>query len=154
MPATVHSRGGRPHILVAEDDALVAAMVRDALEYAGFAATVVSAAEDALSLAVLDVPFDLLLTDVHLAGPMNGWELAEAIREMRPDVPIVYVSADAAAAAADLRVPNSLFFSKPYNPVAVCAAIRERLTPSACPPDIAPAPRCVVQFADRRARRA
>jgi CheY-like chemotaxis protein len=145
----------RRHILVVEDDALVSAMVQDALEYAGFDVTAVIAGEDALSLVLMDVPFDLVLTDIDLAGPMNGWEVAEAMREMRGNVPIVYASAHVEAAGSGMRVGNSLFLSKPYSPVAVCTLIRQLLTPVVCQPDIAPAPRSrVVQFSERRALRA
>jgi CheY-like chemotaxis protein len=149
-------RDGKRRILVVEDDALVSAMMQDALEYAGFEVTAVQAGEDALSLMAMDVPFDLLMTDIDLAGPMNGWELAEDVREMRGDIPIIYASAHVEAGGST-RVGNSLFLSKPYSPVAVCALIRELLTPSVYTPDIAPAMRpaaVVVDLAERRALRA
>jgi DNA-binding response OmpR family regulator len=147
--------GERRHILLVEDDVLVAAMTRDALEYAGFEVTALIAAEDALSLAMMDVPFDLVVTDIDLAGPMTGWDLAESLREMRRDVPIIYASAQAETAGAGLRVGNSLFLSKPYSPVALSSLIRDLLAPvSVAAPDIAPASRRVVQLDDWRAMRA
>jgi DNA-binding response OmpR family regulator len=127
----------RPHILIVEDNALISAMVAEALMHAGFEVTAVTAGEDALGLAVMDVPFDALFTDIDLAGPMNGWELAESIREMRPGVPVLYASACADDTAA--RVPGSVFISKPYSPVALCASLRQLLKPVVCEPDIAPA---------------
>jgi CheY-like chemotaxis protein len=127
----------KPHILVVEDDALVSAMVRDALTYAGFEVTAVTAAEDALGLAVMDVGFDAVFTDIDLAGPINGWELAETLREMRPHLPVVYASARAPDPLA--RVPDSVFLAKPYSPLALCKLLREMLVPSTCAPDIAPA---------------
>ncbi len=142
----------RPHVLVVEDDTLVSAMIRDALEYAGFEVTNVIAGEDALSLAVMDVPIDLLLTDIELAGPMDGWELAEAMREMRGNVPIIYASAH--ANGTQMRVGNSLFLSKPYSQVAVCTMIRELLAPSTHQPDIGSASRRVIHLNERRALRA
>jgi CheY-like chemotaxis protein len=142
----------RPHILVVEDDALVSAMIRDALEYAGFDVTAVMAGEDALALALMEAPIDLVFTDIELAGPMDGWEVAEAMREMRGDVPIIYASGQ--VNGTQMRVGNSLFLSKPYSPVAVCSLIRELLAPSAREPDIAPAQRRVIQLDERRALRA
>jgi CheY-like chemotaxis protein len=142
----------RPHILVVEDDPLVSAMIRDALDYAGFEATCVIAGEDALSLAMMEVPIDLVLTDIELAGPMDGWELAEAMREMRGNVPIIYASAH--ANGTRMRVGNSLFVSKPYSPLALCNMIRELVgTPAAHKPDIAPASPRVIQLEERRALR-
>ncbi|HET9902790.1 MAG TPA: response regulator [Xanthobacteraceae bacterium] len=149
------SESVRRHILVVEADPLISAMICDALEYAGFETTAVTAAEDALSLAVMDVPFDLVLADVDLAGPMSGWELAEAMREMRGEVPIVYASACAEAARPERRVSNSVHLPKPFTLVALCTAVRDLLAPARRAPDIAPAPRPVVIDLERhRALRA
>lgn len=148
----------RPHVLVVEDDELVAAMVRDALEYAGFEITAVIAAEDALSLAAMDVPFDLVLIDIDLAGPMDGWELGEAMREMRGNVPLVFACAEDADLTAGERFGNAVFLPKPYSPIALCETVRARLAPSRHKPDIAPAPTSappeaeVVRLEDWRAR--
>ena len=126
----------QPHILVVEDDALVAAMVCDALTYAGFGVTAVASAEDALGLALMDPPFDALFTDIELAGSIDGWELADTIREMRPHLPVIYASARPVDPLA--CVPDSVFLSKPYSPLALCTLLRQLLTPPSCAADIAP----------------
>jgi DNA-binding response OmpR family regulator len=159
MSGAAAEAGARPHVLVVEDDELVAAMVRDALDYAGFEVTAVVAAEDAISLAVMDVPFDLVFTDIDLAGPIDGWELGEAMREMRGDVPLVFACAEDADVTAAARFGHAAFLPKPYSPIALCATIRERLAPARRKPDIAPAPAQeseaeVVRLDDWRARRA
>lgn len=141
-------------ILVAEDDALIAAMVEDALAYAGFEVTVVAAAEDALGLALMDVPFDLLFTDINLAGHIDGLELADMLREMCPGMPIIYASARAIDNVA--LVPDSVFLPKPYSPVALCTLVSQMLSQHRHTPDIAPAAkhetRDVIDFEHYRLR--
>ena len=80
----------------------------------GFDVIAVSAAEDALGLAFMDVDFDLLFTDINLAGPLDGWELAESMREMRPALPIIYASGSASREEIATRPPTRIFVSKPY----------------------------------------
>jgi DNA-binding NtrC family response regulator len=120
MQTTAQSK---PHVLVVEDDPGVASLMTDALSIAGFEVSTVAAAEDALGLAVMDVPFDALLTDIDLAGPINGWELAETLREMRPDLPVIYTSGRARATSA--VVPDAVFVPKPYSPFGICRLLQQ-----------------------------
>jgi CheY-like chemotaxis protein len=57
---------------------------------------------------------DVLVTDIKLAGRMNGWEVAHAIRATQPDLPVIYASANASDPSR--RVEGSLFFGKPCDP--------------------------------------
>jgi DNA-binding NtrC family response regulator len=101
-------------ILLVEDDVLIAEMARDAFADAGFDVIAVSAAEDALGLAFMDVDFDLLFTDINLAGPLTGWELLESMREMRPALPMICASGSASREEIAKRANDTHFVSKPY----------------------------------------
>jgi PAS domain S-box-containing protein len=82
----------KARILIVEDEVLVAAALESYLKGLGY--TVfgkVTAAEEALSLMVRDRP-DLVLMDVLLAGPMDGIEAAEIIRD-RWGTPVVFLTA-------------------------------------------------------------
>lgn len=126
-----------PTVLLVEDDPLIAELAASALEGAGYAVTSVSAAEDALGLAVMDVEFDALVTDIGLDGPLDGWQLAEALCEMRPGLPVVYASGS--ATEDDPRaVSGAAFVSKPYSPLALCGAVSRFVSPSAPRPTLAP----------------
>ena len=114
----------RLHVVVVEDDDLVLAMATEVLESSGLAVSAFTAAEDALGRAFMDLPFDVLFTDIDLAGPMNGWELAEAIREMRPDVPIICTSGRSYGDEVLRSIANLVFVPKPYSPVGICALIQ------------------------------
>jgi CheY-like chemotaxis protein len=119
----------RPHILVVEDDPLIADLVANALEGAGFDVTAVAAAEDALGYAVMDIAFDALVTDINLAGPLDGWELAATMREMQPDLPVVYASGSVNGPERALAVPGAAILSKPYNPLALCDLVSSVVSP-------------------------
>jgi CheY-like chemotaxis protein len=71
---------------------------------------------------------DVVLTDIQLAGPMNGWQVAHAARTAKPGLPVIYASANAPDPLR--RVEGSLFFDKPYDPVQIVEACH-RLTAAA-----------------------
>jgi signal transduction histidine kinase/DNA-binding response OmpR family regulator len=78
---------GSLHILVVDDEPLVAMSLVDMLEEQGHAAVEVMSAEEALDLLSHD-SFDLVITDHTMPG-MTGSELARVIRERWPNIGIV-----------------------------------------------------------------
>jgi CheY-like chemotaxis protein len=62
---------------------------------------------------------DLLITD-HLMPGMNGAELARAIRDKRPDLPVLIVSGYAEHAGLDPDLPR---LTKPFRRNDLAAAI-------------------------------
>lgn len=100
-------------VLVVDDEAFVRYTVADELEHAG--CSVVEAADGAEALDVLAAgdPFDLMVTDIRMPG-FDGWTLAERARELRPGLPVLYVSG---FSGVDPRpVPGGEFLSKPFLP--------------------------------------
>jgi DNA-binding response OmpR family regulator len=80
----------KPTVLVVDDDAAIAELMRDFLEAEGY--TVETAGNNKAALAVLDrTPVDCLLLDVMMPGG-TGFELCRQVRETR-DVPILFLSA-------------------------------------------------------------
>ena len=70
------STGGNETILLVEDDTTVRTLASEILRRLGYRLFVASSGEEGLEIANdLDLPIDLLLTDVVKPG-MNGWELA------------------------------------------------------------------------------
>jgi CheY-like chemotaxis protein len=60
---------------------------------------------------------------------MNGRELADRIRKLRPGIKILFVSgyADEAILAHEALDANSSFFPKPFTPNGLAAKVRELL---------------------------
>lgn len=78
------------HVLLAEDEALVAMAVEDLLTDAGYRVTVARNGLEALDAFSRD-PADLLVTDVRMPG-LDGLGLTERLREMRPSLPVVVMT--------------------------------------------------------------
>lgn len=106
------SLSGR-HVLVVDDDAMVRFIVATELEDAG--ASIAEAPDGATALAALGggAPFDLLVTDIRMPG-IDGWRLAERARELRPSLPVLYVTGWSDDAARP--VPCSTIVAKPFKP--------------------------------------
>ncbi|HLG83095.1 MAG TPA: response regulator [Bradyrhizobium sp.] len=97
--------------LVVEDDPLQREVLSDALKRENLDVIQCESAEAAeLVVARFGVELRVMVTDVELAGPGNGIELAAFARRCCPDLPIIVVSgADPAALPSGIR-----FFAKPY----------------------------------------
>ena len=78
------------HILLAEDEVLIAMMFQDALEVEGHRVSVVHNGVEALELDEQD-PAEVLVTDLAMPR-MGGRELLKRLRERRPDLPALVVS--------------------------------------------------------------
>jgi two-component system, response regulator PdtaR len=105
-----------PTVLLVEDEVLISHLVADALNERGFKVHEMATADEAWRYMHAGGEVDVLFTDVNLPGSMNGAELAQRARELRPDLPIVYASGRYQPADVGMLVPRSVFVSKPYDP--------------------------------------
>ncbi|MCJ2099785.1 PAS domain S-box protein [Methylobacterium sp. E-046] len=79
-------------VLVVDDEPTVRMLVTEVLEDLGYAA--IEAGDGASGLKVLqsDVRIDLLVTDVGLPGGLNGRQMADAARQHRPDLKVLFIT--------------------------------------------------------------
>ena len=120
-------------ILLAEDEALIALTIEDALEEAGFAVHHVLAGEDALeALERHDHGISGIITDINLQGAIDGWAIARKAREILPNIPVAYMSGTSAHEHSSLGVPDSVMIQKPFLPAQIITAISTLL--NALPP--------------------
>ena len=122
--------GGNERVLVVEDDAKVRAGVVENLRGLGY--TVAEAADGSQGLAALEKaaePFDLVLTDVVMPGPMNGKALADAVIRRSPSTRIVFMSgyAEDAIVHHGQLDKGVLLLSKPFRNVELARILREAL---------------------------
>ncbi|HZL30153.1 MAG TPA: response regulator [Pseudolabrys sp.] len=103
-------------VLLVEDEAMISELVADALSEQGFAVHEAATGNEALRYIDSGAAIDVLFTDVNLPGGIDGTELAIRVRELRPDLPIVYASGRYNAAGLGRMVTRSVFVAKPYNP--------------------------------------
>jgi two-component system OmpR family response regulator len=117
--------GSRPVVLVVEDEWLLRASIAAHLCAARLRNLEARSGEAAVSLLETGEHFDVVITDIQLAGVMSGWEVALMFRRVLPLIPVIYTSGN--ALEPELAVPKSRFFAKPYEPIAVVDACRAYL---------------------------
>jgi CheY-like chemotaxis protein len=90
-PAETELTGGGL-VLVVEDNPEVAEVTASMLQQLGYRVQVVHDARTALDAVAENRPFALVVSDVVMAGDMNGLGLARAIRERKPELPVLLVT--------------------------------------------------------------
>lgn len=98
----------------------------EALEEAGARVEEAETGEDALE-RMAGAPPQILVTDIRLAGEMDGWDLAEAYRAQYPGGGVIYASANIPLGAR--QVEGSVFFAKPVSMSALVDACRAICSP-------------------------
>jgi GAF domain-containing protein len=78
------------HCLVVDDEQEVGAVVADILTSAGHSAVTVPSGEEAVERLGVE-RFDVVFTDLAMPG-MTGWQVARAVRDRMPEVPVVMMS--------------------------------------------------------------
>ncbi len=86
-------------VLIVDDEATIRHLVDEVLDELGY--TVIGAADGAAGLKVLQSGsrIDLLITDVGLPNGMNGRQVADAARALRPDLKVLFITGYAENAA-------------------------------------------------------
>jgi CheY-like chemotaxis protein len=78
-------------ILVVDDDDLVRRVVAEFLDDLGFSVLEVTSASEALVLIRDRIELDLVITDVNMPE-MDGMQLVEELKSMRPSLPVILMS--------------------------------------------------------------
>lgn len=112
-------------VLVVEDEAEVRRVSVEALRDLGYA--VVEAADAAQALSTLPglARADLLFTDVVMPG-LNGFQLAERARALRPDLKVLYTTGYSRDADAE-QVAAGMILAKPFAVDQLARKVREAL---------------------------
>lgn len=111
----------RPVILFVEDHKVLRFTVTADLEDAGYKVIQTTNGDEALRIVNGAAKIDLLLTDLRLPGRIDGWDIAERARTLRPDLPVIYASAY--SYVTPRQVPGSTMLDKPYRPEQLLDAI-------------------------------
>ncbi len=120
---------GTGNILLVEDEEMVRSLARRILDGLGYDVTEARNATEALELfREIGEDLDLLLTDVVMPR-INGRELAEALREQRPDLPVLFMSGytDDALMHHGALATGQGFLQKPFTPLTLSRKVREVL---------------------------
>jgi two-component system, cell cycle sensor histidine kinase and response regulator CckA len=103
-------------VLVVDDEELILDFVKLTLKHAGHAVLMAGHSKDALAIANSHMgPIDLALLDISLPG-IGGGELGQALREILPNLPIIFMTgfADDDLQRFGVDEPNSDVLLKPF----------------------------------------
>ena len=125
---TVIMPNQRPVIVVVEDDAGMRKAIERLLRAAGFHAVLFPSAEALLETDAADSAGCLVL-DIHLPG-LSGFDLRRRMVASGHNTPVIFITAvDEAPARDEARQLGCLaYFRKPFEGVALLAAIRQALS--------------------------
>ena len=118
--------GGR--VLVVDDEVMVRMLVLEVLEDLGYAWLEVGDGASALEILRSDASVHLLVTDVGMPN-MNGRQLADAARALRPDLKVLFITGYAENAVINhgLLHAGMQIMTKPFMMEALGSKIREML---------------------------
>ncbi|HDS1737652.1 response regulator [Pseudomonas sp. BP8] len=107
--------GASHEVLLVEDDRHVRQLLSEALLEDGLSCRTASNANEALQVLQSPQPIALMISDVGLPG-MNGRQLAEIARKLRPDLPVLFITgyAETAMAREDFLEPGMQLICKPF----------------------------------------
>jgi CheY-like chemotaxis protein len=124
--------GGTESILLVEDDDLVRSQVTMQLKDLGYQVTSAIDGVEALDILRTTSDFHLLFTDIVMPRGLNGRELADEARKLRPELPVLFTSGYADNALVHQgRVDSGVnLLSKPYRRLDLATKIRALLDPA------------------------
>lgn len=103
-------------VLVVDDEAAIRHLIDEVLDDLGY--TVIGAADGSAGLKVLQsgARIDLLITDVGLPNGMNGRQVADAARALRPGLKVLFITgfAENAAVGNGHLEPGMELLTKPF----------------------------------------
>ena len=114
----------RPVVAIVDDDLRLLESLKDLLESAGYAARSFSSAGSLLVNGLTGL--DVLITDIGMPG-MDGFELRDLAKRMRPELPVFLITGRHEIADQDRAQGISGFFRKPFDAEALLAAVGDAL---------------------------
>ncbi|MBT2295927.1 response regulator [Pseudomonas fluorescens] len=115
-------------VLIVEDDPAVRVLVSAVLSELGYAFVEAADADSAVPILQSGQRIDLLISDVGLPG-MNGRQLAEIGRQIRPDLRVLFITgyAEHAAVRGGFLDPGMQMITKPFTFDLLTAKVREMI---------------------------
>ncbi|MCD7041555.1 MULTISPECIES: ATP-binding protein [Pseudomonas fluorescens group] len=115
-------------VLIVEDDPAVRVLVSAVLKELGYAFVEAGDADTALPIIESEQRIDLMISDVGLPG-MNGRQLAEIGRQIRPELKVLFITgyAEHAAVRGGFLDPGMQLITKPFTFDLLTAKVREMI---------------------------
>jgi PAS domain S-box-containing protein len=116
-------------VMVVDDEETVRMLIVEVLRESGYSALEARDGASGLEILRSDQRIDLLVSDVGLPGGMNGRQLADAARALRPHLKILFITGYAENAVINHGHldPGMQIMTKPFPMEALGARIREMI---------------------------
>jgi signal transduction histidine kinase/CheY-like chemotaxis protein len=116
-------------VLVVEDELAVRTVISEVLSDLGYTVLEAENGSAALRIVASLARIDLLLTDVGLPGGMNGRQVADAAREGRPGLKVMFLTgyAESAAIGSGHLEPGMEIMTKPFALNALAARVESMI---------------------------
>jgi two-component system, response regulator PdtaR len=111
-------------VLVVEDEALIRMNAVCMIEEAGFAVVEACNADEAIRVLESRDDIQAVFTDINMAGSMDGWKLAHAIRGRWPPLHLIVTSGLSVLSKGKMPLKGR-FIGKPYTAAQVTAVLRD-----------------------------
>ncbi|CAN5487370.1 hypothetical protein BH20VER3_BH20VER3_13110 [soil metagenome] len=119
---------GNTTILVVEDEEMLRDFVGESLGALGYRILMATNGRDALRVwSENEGAIDLLLTDVVMPESISGRQLAETLRQEKPDLRVIFTSGYGTDMLEDFEEMNCGFLAKPYLPEELASTIADHL---------------------------
>jgi PAS domain S-box-containing protein len=122
---------GATTVLVVDDEPVVRLLVVEVLEDLGYGAIQAEDGSEGLRILGTNAQIDLLVTDVGLPGGINGRQLADAARVLRPELKVLFITgyAETAALGNGPLGPGLGVMTKPFALDSLATRIRAMIAP-------------------------
>ncbi|RYH63710.1 MAG: response regulator [Alcaligenaceae bacterium] len=117
----------RPAVMAVDDESSVLDLVMEVLLDLGCDAQSAVEGKDAYARIQAGSAIDLLITDIRMPG-MSGLELADKVRQIRPDLPILFITGYASEFERGVELaPGTSLLVKPFSLAKLGATVRDIL---------------------------
>jgi len=116
-------------VLLVDDDDAVRSMMNVTLERKGFNVVTAASVTEALKRIATEI-FDVLITDLHMPNPGDGFTVITAMRHSQPDALTLLVSGypDVQSAMAAILLEADEIIVKPFEAGKLAELVREKLS--------------------------
>ena len=126
---TAEASGHGEVVMVIDDEPTIRMLVAEVLAEAGYSAIEASDGPAGLRILQSNARIDLLITDVGLPGGMNGRQVADAARSLRPELKVLFITgfAENAVMGNGQLAKGMHVITKPFEMDRLARTIREMI---------------------------
>ncbi|MEM7039345.1 MAG: response regulator transcription factor [Bacteroidota bacterium] len=106
----------KPVILIVEDDPLISIFIKEVLEGEGYEVAPVARDYGSAIQLISAIQPALLILDVNLEGEKSGIDVAKTVRQTKPEIPFIYLTAyyDPETRTSAFATQPAAYLTKPF----------------------------------------